>query len=196
MGCHIYDPPFTALALTSPLSLVSEGPPPSQHSWSTNAVVHYIFPGTRYTEGKTVSVTWTDGDELPPKEIQALAGARKLPQEGSIFVGTEGAMLLPHSTMPILLPEDKFKTLKIAREPADNHYFQFVDAVAGKGKTSAPFDYSGPLTEAVLLGSVATRFPKTNLIWNAARLKFDNSPEATAFIRRKYRSGWSVSGLS
>jgi len=105
-------------------------------------------------------------------------------------------MLLPHTAMPILFPSEKFKTFKITRETLDNHYFQFVDAVAGKGKTSASFDYSGPLTETVLLGSVATRFPKKNLIWNAAKLKFNGSPEATAFIRRKYRAGWSVAGLS
>jgi len=196
MGCHIYDPPFTALELTAPLSLVSEGPPPGEHSWSTNAVVHYIFPGTKFTEGKTVAVTWTDGDERPPKEIQALIGARKWPQEGSILIGTEGTMLLPHTAMPILLPDDKFKAFQIDREPADNHYFQFVDAAMGKGKTSASFDYSGPLTESVLLGSVATRFPKQNLIWNAGKLRFDNSPEATKFIRRKYRLGWGTPGLS
>jgi hypothetical protein len=196
MGCHIYDPPFTALELTAPLSLESEGPTPSEHSWSTNAVVHYVFPGTKYSEGKTVAVTWTDGDERPPKEIQALVENRRLPLEGSIFVGTEGTMLLPHTAIPILFPAEKFKTFKIVREPMANHYFQFVDAVAGKDKTTASFDYSGPLTESVLLGSVATRFQKKNLIWNAAKLKFDNSPEATAFIRRKYRSGWSVSGLS
>jgi hypothetical protein len=105
-------------------------------------------------------------------------------------------MLLPHTAMPILLPDDKFKAFQIVREPADNHYFQFVDAAMGKGKTSASFDYSGPLTESVLLGSVATRFPKQNLIWNAARLRFDNSPEATKFIRRKYRLGWGTPGLS
>lgn len=196
MGCHIYDPPFTALALTSPLSLRSEGPPPSQHSWSTDAVVHYVFPGNQYTEGKTVAVTWTDGAEKPPKEIQALIGTRRWPQEGSIFIGTEGVMLLPHTAMPILLPEDKFKGFKVNREPMDNHYFQFVDAVAGKAKTSASFDYSGPLTEAVLLGSVATRFPKQDLIWDSAKLKFHNSPEATKFIRRKYRAGWGTPGLS
>ena len=43
----------------------------------------------------------------------------------------------------------------------DNHYLQFVEAVRGNGKTSAPFSYSGPLTEMVLLGCLATRFPKT-----------------------------------
>jgi hypothetical protein len=64
----------------------------------------------------------------------------------------------------------------------------------GKGKTSAGFDYSGPLTEAVLLGSIACKFPKTTLKWNASRMKFDLK-EATKLVERKYRKGWDVKGL-
>jgi len=76
-----------------------------------------------------------------------------------------------------------------------DHWGQFVDACLGNGKTSANFDYAGPLTEAVLLGSVATRFPKTTLNWNAARLKFTNVTEANTYVRKKYRPGWEVKGL-
>ncbi len=196
MGCHIYDPPFTALELTAPLTLRSEGPAPTQFNWALNSAIHYIFPGNRYTDGKEVAVTWYDGDQKPPKEVMSLIGTRRAPQEGSIFIGTEGSMLLPHTAYPILLPEDKFKGYTITRLPLDNHYFQFVDAVLGKAKTSASFDYSGPLTEAVLLGPVATRFPKKTLIWNSAKQKFTNSAEATKYVRRKYRKGFKVSGLS
>ena len=78
---------------------------------------------------------------------------------------------------------------------SDNHYDQFTNAVMGMGKTSAPFAYSGPLTESVLLGPIATRFPKTTLEWNAKKLKFKNSPEATAYVRKTYRDGWKVKGL-
>jgi hypothetical protein len=77
-----------------------------------------------------------------------------------------------------------------------NHYFEFIDAVLGKGTTSTPFSYSGPLTEWVLLGPIATRFPQTTLEWNAEKKKFSNSPEATDYVRRRYRSGWSMKELS
>ena len=72
---------------------------------------------------------------------------------------------------------------------------QFADACRGNGKTSAGFDYSGPLTEAVLLGGVATRFPKTTLQWNAAKVQFDNETQANQYLRRVYRKGWEVKGL-
>ncbi|MGD0497965.1 MAG: Gfo/Idh/MocA family oxidoreductase [Bryobacteraceae bacterium] len=195
MGCHIYDPVYTALELTAPVSVRSEGPAPNLHNWALNSVIHYIFPGTRFTEGRQVAVTWYDGDERPPKEVQALTETRRLPLEGSIFIGTDGAILLPHTAFPILLPAEKFKGFAPPQLPADNHYFQFVDAVLGKTKTSAGFDYSGPLTEAVLLGPVATWFPKTTLEWNRAAMKFPASPEATRHVKRNYRRGWEVSGL-
>jgi hypothetical protein len=135
-----------------------------------------VFPGTPYTEGKTVEVHWYDGDERPPKDVQALLGSNAMPGQGSIFVGTKGVMLLAHVRKPLLLPEEQFKDYPMPQVQAVNHYHQFVDAVLNQGRTSTPLDYAGPLTESVLLGPVATRFPKTTLEWNAARMKFKNSP--------------------
>lgn len=196
MGCHIYDPVFGSLRLTAAVSVRSEGPAPGQHSWALDSKIHYVFPGTDVTDGKTVAVTWYDGDQKPPQEVQALIGTRKWPDQGSMFLGTKGIMLLPHTAMPILLPEGDFADFKMPQIEPVNHYFQFVEAVRGNGKTTTLFDYSGPLTEAVLLGPLATRFPQTTLEWNAARMKFTNSPEATRYVRREYRAGWHIKGLS
>ena len=195
MGCHIYDPVFAALELSAPLTVRSEGPAPNRDNWAVNTIIKYVFPGTRFSEGKTVNVTWYDGDERPPKEIQALIGSRRLPAQGSIFIGTQGILLLPHTAMPVLLPAEQFKDFPIVKLEPLNHYFQFVDAVLGKVKATTAFDYSGPLTESVLLGPAASFFPKTTLEWNAAKMKFRNSKEATQRVRRKYRSGWKVKGL-
>jgi predicted dehydrogenase len=196
MGCHILDPVFGGLGLAAPLSVRSEGAAPNGQSWALHTVIHYVFPGTSVTEAKTVPITWYDGDARPPQEIQALVGSRRFPGQGSLFVGTKGAMLLPHIGMPVLLPEDQFKDFPMPQHETVNHYHQFVEAVMGNGKTTTSFDYSGPLTEAVLLGPLATRFPKTTLEWNSAKLKFTNSPEANHFVRTKYREGWKVKGLS
>ena len=195
MGCHIFDPVFGSLQLTAPVSVRSEGPAPRQHSWAINDVIHYVFPGTAQTEGQTVNITWYDGDERPPKEVLDLLGSVKAPGQGSIFIGTKGVMLLPHVAMPLLLPLDQYRDFRMPEFETGNHYHQFVDAVLGKGKTSTAFDYSGPLTEAVLLGPVATRFPQTTLEWNVAKVKFGNSAEAGAFLRRQYRAAWHVKGL-
>ena len=196
MGCHIYDPVFNALALTAPISVRSEGPAPNQWHWANRSLIHYVFPGTAHTAGATVNVTWYDGGQQPPKEIQALLGDQPMPGQGSIFVGTKGVMLLPHIAKPKLLPEAQFEDFKMPQVANGNHYTLWLEAVRGNGKTTAGFDYSGPLTEAVLLGGVASRFPQTTLQWDSKALKFTNVPEAGQFLRRKYRRGWEVKGLS
>ena len=196
MGCHIYDPVFAALALTAPLSVESHGPAPNAYNWANDAIVHYVFPGTKFTAGQTVRVTWYDGDQRPPMEVVARLGEMKLPGQGSIFLGTDGIMVLPHVAQPILLPQEKYKDFARPQlEPVD-HWRQFVEAVRGNGSTSASFDYAGPLTQAILLGGVASRFPKAKLEWDAAKLQFTNMADANQYLRRTYRKGWEVAGLS
>ncbi len=195
MGCHIYDPVYKALALTAPLSLESQGPAPRGHNWAINARIRYVFPATEFTVAPTVEVTWYDGDQRPPQAIAALLEGDALPDQGSILIGTEGVMLIPHVSGPRLYPKNKFAGAKFDAVPGANHWHQFIDAVRGKGRTSAGFDYSGPLTEAVLLGGIATHFPNVPLQWDAAKLAFSNSKEATALVRREYRKGWEVAGL-
>ncbi len=196
MGCHILDPVFSSLQLGSPVSVRSESAAPNGESWALDTLIRYVFPGTAYTEEKTIPVTWYDGDRLPPDNVRNLLGALKFPGQGSIFIGTKGQLLLPHVATPILLPLRDFSGFVMPEAQTSNHYFEFVDAVMGYGKTSAPFAYAGQLTESVLLGPLATRFPNATLQWDASQAKFSNSRDANAFLRRKYRKGWSVPGLA
>lgn len=213
MGCHIYDPVFEALALTAPKTVRSEGPPPSDSDWSTDAVVRYLFPGTKFTEGPSVTVTWYDGSKRPPADVLALApvppppepksdGTGKkqkrqkggMPDQGSIFIGTKGTMLLPHIGMPKLFPVADFKDYPMPEVPDIHHWTEWAEACVGKGNTTAGLDYSGPLTEAVLLGTIAVRFPSATLNWSATGLRFAEA-EANRHVRRAYRKGWEVQGL-
>jgi hypothetical protein len=210
MGCHIFDPVFEALALTAPLSLRSEGPAPDQWNWAINARIRYVFPGTKFTAEKTVPVTWYDGDERPPAEIQALikesvptgdaggkGGKRKADpdNQGSIIIGTGGVLHVPHIGPPKLHPVAKFSGYTLPEREQGHHWTEWAEACVNGGKPGANFDYSGPLTEAVLLGSVAVRFPQTTLQWNGPKLQFDNERAANQYLRRTYRKGWEVAGL-
>jgi predicted dehydrogenase len=195
MGCHIFDPIFGALQLTAPMSVRSEGAAPNQWNWPVDDRIQYIFPGTTYTADKTLPVTWYDGAQRPPPAIRALLEGDDLPNAGSIFIGTQGVLVLPHIARPMLYPDKKFKDLKFPDVTEDSHWTTFVEACLGNGHTTAGFNYSGPLAEAVLLGTVASRFPQTTLNWNTAQLAFTESA-ANEFVRRRYRSGWSVKGLS
>ena len=116
---------------------------------------------------------WYDGGERPPEQVLALAGDR-LPKTGSVAIGTDGALVLPHIGDPFLLPAEKFTTYELpVIEPRD-HYFEFLDAVAAAAahrgaapQTSASFSYAGPLTESVLLGNIAAWYPGETLEWDA-----------------------------
>ncbi|PYJ03774.1 MAG: oxidoreductase [Verrucomicrobia bacterium] len=195
MGCHIFDPVFDALGLSAPISVRSEGPAPNQWNWALDSRIHYVFSGTTHTAEKTISVTWYDGASKPPPEIVALLEGDELPNTGSIFVGTKGVMVLPHINRPLLYPDKEFKDFKYPQVPSGDHWGEFVQACRGQGRTSAHFGYAGPLTEAVLLGGVASRFPQTTLKWNPREMRFDQA-EANQYVRREYRRGWEVKALA
>jgi predicted dehydrogenase len=194
MGCHILDPVFTALALTAPQSVSSEGGAPGADSWGLDSQVRYIYPGTRYT-ADTLTLYWYDGDRRPSAEVQSLLDGRPLQDQGSIYLGAEGVLYSPYIAAPVLLPAYRFKGYRMPNLGGGNHYLEFVEACRGNGRTSAQFDYSGPLTESVLLGCLSTRFPKTTLDWDAESLKVTNVNEANAFVFPHYRKGWEVEGL-
>ena len=66
MGCHIFDPVFTALRLTAPLTVRSGGRrAESRTTGRCDTVIHYVFPGNELTEGKTINVSWYDGEKRP-----------------------------------------------------------------------------------------------------------------------------------
>ena len=198
MGCHMFSGWFRALDLAAPISVKSTGtPPPNETNWANNGRVEYTFAGTKYTEGKTVKVTWHDGDHKPPQELidQLRMSADKKPSvdQGTIYVGTEGVLLASHGSTPQLFPRDKFKDYKYPKLEPRDHWKEFVDCcLTGDKLPSANFDYAGPLTEAVLLGCLSSAFPNQDLTWDSPGLRIPNSEAANAMVRRKYRAGWDV----
>lgn len=194
MGCHIFDPVFTSLELTAPISVRSEGPVPNKDNWAIDSKIHYLFPGTKFTADTTLPVTWYDGAQKPPREVVSLLEGDNPPETGSILVGTLGVMVIPHISRPVLYPDKKFGSMPYPEVPSRDHWGAFVEACRTGSSTSANFNYAGPLTETVLLGGVACRFPQTTLKWDSAGLRFDLA-EANDLIRRSYRTGWRVSPL-
>ncbi|MEM8528561.1 MAG: Gfo/Idh/MocA family oxidoreductase [Bacteroidota bacterium] len=94
------------------------------------------------------------------------------------------------------------------------HQVSWTDAIkAGfdskehKALTSS-FDYAGPLTETVLMGNLAIRSYQTaskggregrksfdgrkKLLWDGQSMKITNYNQANAFVKREYRTGWSL----
>ena len=141
-----------------------------------------------------MDVWWYDGGELPPDSIREPVGNR-FPDQGSIVVGTDGMIVLPHVRPDaFVLPDSKMAALPAIELNERDHYAEFIDVVLGGGKQkcSANFDYAGPLTESVIIGNVAAHFPGETLQFDAHALRFPGKPEADQYLSRSYRHGWNV----
>jgi hypothetical protein len=140
---------------------------------------------------------WYDGGELPPAELRTLVGTA-MPDQGSLIVGTDGLIVFPHgSTEAFVLPREKQASVTRPSFPPRDHYGEFLDAVLAGGTTpcSASFDYAGPLTESVLIGNVAARFPGETLNFDGKALAFPDKPGATQYLPRAFRHGWEPHGI-
>ncbi len=196
-GCHILDPVFLALGLTAPTTVRAEAPAINREVWTKRSTVRYQFPATERTAGEVFALTWYDGDgHLPPPQAHGLPQNYKLPGAGSVLVGEKGSLVIPHVAMPKLFPEEKFADFKIEAVPARDHYTSWADACRGEGRTTSSFAYAGPLTETVLLGTIAIRVRGETLRWDSARLAIANTAAANALLRKRYRKGWEPAWIS
>lgn len=193
MGCHILDPVINALQVGPPRSIWAEGPQPHPESGPTSCVVHWEFPGTKYTTD-TVKVHWLEAGKQPPRELFQAPADWKGSLNGVLYLGEKGNLFVGFPELPELFPREAFAGHKFPEIPDHNHYTQWTDAIVGKAKTSCPFSYAGPLTETVLLGNVAYRSGQ-KIEWDSQNLKAVGLPAADPLIKRVYRTGWKVAGL-
>lgn len=188
MACHYVDLPFWALGLRHPEKVVAEGVAPHPETAAQWLIVKYDFPAR--DKQPAVKLTWYDGGKKPPHFAEG-----KLPQwgDGVLFVGSKGMLLADYGRYK-LLPEKDFEGFTPpAKSIADSigHHKEWVEACKKGGPTTCNFDYSGALTEAVLLGNVAYRLGKP-ITWDAKELKAVGEPEADKLIRKEYRKPWTI----
>lgn len=233
MGCHLIDPPFRVLELGYPTEVecsvgqvflqdwrpeyIPEGCPPSSH-------VQLKFPATKVNK-KEVTMIWSDGGIRPfhPAIIPAdhpigsddsANGVMMIGEKGVMTCGTYG--LTPKVYLNtgelIEMPKDYATANPNEKLPEYGHQVSWVDAIkAGfnskehKALTSS-FDYSGPLTETVIMGNLAIRSYQENtskgtrpeyagrqkLLWDGKAMKITNYDEANKFVACDYRDGWKL----
>jgi predicted dehydrogenase len=184
MACHHMDLPFWALGLRHPTTIESEGPTLHPETCPLGLVVHYQFPSRG--DDPEVALHWYDGDKIPPQIHGIHTGGG-----GNIFVGDKGILRADYGSYK-LYPEAKFSDFTPpARTIPDSigHHKEWIQACKTGSPTTCNFDYSGALSEAVLLGNVAFRTGK-KLEWDPAKMIAKNCPEAERYLRRQYRTGW------
>ncbi|MFN4258311.1 MAG: Gfo/Idh/MocA family protein [Gemmataceae bacterium] len=186
-GCHILDIPYWALGLTYPLKVEASGPPVHPLTTPKSMTTRFEFPA----RGKQPAVTlhWYHAKEGPPI-LQKLG----LPKSGNnLFIGSEGMMLCDFGKWK-LYPEDKFADYKLPPKTipdSPGFHNEWLLACKGGQPATCNFDYTGPMTETVLLGNVAYR-AGGGFEWDAAQLKAIGNAEADRYLRTPYRKGWEI----
>jgi len=196
MGCHIFDAPFWALKLGHPATVEASFTPVNAETGPLASLIHYTFPER---DGRPpVQLTWYDGG-LRPHRPPDLEDGRPLGNKngGVLFVGDKGTIMASDENAkdPQLIPETRMKEYKQPPKSIPridgSHEEDWIRASKGGPAAGSSFDYSGPLTEVVLLGNLAIRTGQ-KLYWDSAAMKVSNVPDASRYIRLEYRKGWSL----
>jgi predicted dehydrogenase len=233
LGCHLMDMPFRSLKLGYPTEVecsvgqvfkqdwvpewIPEGCPPASR-------IQIKFPGTKFTKGD-VTMTWSDGGIRPfyPEWIPANDYIGEADgKNGVLMIGTKGVMsfgifgrdLKVYNTKGVKTDVYDAGDNDWNKPPLSleyNHQISWTEACkagfgseAHKALTSS-FDFSGPLTETVLMGNLAIRsyalrtelkggghdYPgRKKLLWDGKNMRITNFEAANQFVSRDYRTGW------
>ena len=195
MGIHNLAPVFSALQLGAPSRVHSSSTPIYEETLPLAAMVHYEFPARGSLP--PVKLHWYDGGILPQRPDELEADRPLDPEDGVIFVGDKGKMLVEGwgGERPRLIPEIRNKAY---RRPAKSlprsigHHAEWIAACKGGPAPRSNFDFAGPLTEAVLLGSVSIRLGGELLLWDQEAMKVTNLTEANELLHYQYRKGWTL----
>jgi hypothetical protein len=156
-------------------------------------------------------ITWHHGPDYAPGARQLIReklgefgvrtddeADRLMKNAGSMLVGSDGALVgNDHSVQVTALPREKFENvvtdrpLRIRR--SRNIYRDWIDACRGDDPhIIANFDNGGRLSEMLMLGNIATRFPEETLSYDPAQGRITNKAEANEHLGIEYRKGWEI----
>lgn len=234
MGCHLIDTPYRVLQLGYPTEVecsvgqvfkrdwmpehIPEGCPPSSS-------VQLTFGATAVNK-KPIKFIWSDGgirpfhpDLIPAEDDLGSPGSNN----GVIMIGDKGVMtcgtygyypkIYKNNGDVMTMPEDYDSGYVNLDKPENGHHVSWVLACkAGFGSKehkalTSSFDYSGPLTETVLMGNLAIRsyglarpndrgrmdyYGRKKLLWDGENTMITNFDEANQFVSRDYRESWKL----
>lgn len=223
MGCHLIDIPFKALDLKYPKDVECSVGTVYEKMWTANYYPEGCPPSSSVslhfdpTEKNDIpmQMTWSDGG-IKPFHPDLLPADVPIAPNGVLMIGEKGVITCDaygEDAKLYLKNEPVIESIKTrVNEPEFGHQRQWVDACkAGfnspehKSLTSS-FDYSGPLTETVLMGNIAIRsyllrtgsgrnmkyIGRKKLLWDGEAMKIKNLEAANQFVGRAYRKGWEL----
>ncbi|MCE9629627.1 MAG: Gfo/Idh/MocA family oxidoreductase [Planctomycetia bacterium] len=197
-GCHILDIPAWALELGHPVRVSGSGPVPDPERTPTSFATRLDYPERQAATGATlppVSLHWYQGrppvlDKLGIDQPRA-DGKQPSKTKNTLFIGTEGMLMCGFDDW-LLIKDGKPVDAKPPQTlpPSPGFHREWLDACRGGIPATCAFDYTGPLTESVLLANIAYRV-QGEFAWDATAMK-SSRDDANALLRREYRKGWEV----
>ena len=226
MGCHLIDVPFRTLGLHYPKAVECSVGQVFIKMWNPE----YIPEGCPPSSSVTLDFAATDKNKIPLK-MRWLDGGIRPPHpdlipandslgtpdssNGVMMIGSKGIITtgVYGFTPKLYRKGEEVVEFDTSNQPGNEfgHQSKWIDACkAGfnssehKALTSS-FDYSGPMTETVLMGNIAIRsymekksglgnaFPgRKKLLWDGDAMKITNYQDANKYVTRDYRKGWEI----
>lgn len=203
MGCHVLDPAFHALKLKYPIWVQGTHSYEVKEMWErvdnketypNASFITYQFPARENMP--PVKLTWYDGGLMPvwPAEVDP---AKVDEGGGSMFIGEKGIIVCSTYGGDVqMFPEERFLEYKdlptTLPRVTGTHEDNWIQGIKNNTLPCSNFDYSGPLTEMVVMGNLAIRVPNKRLLWDGDNMRVTNDETANQFIKREYRQGWTL----
>ncbi len=200
MGAHIIDHPYWALNLGLPEKITASSARFGREleTFPIASKIHFEFPAT--AARPAVKMTWYDGGLLPERPAELENGRQMGDNDGGVLIVGDHNTLMHgvYGRDPQLIPQSRHDATAapartLPRSPGI--YQEWIDAIKDRSKTTTSgFDYSGRLTETMLLGNIATIRASEHKVleYDGDTMRFTNDDGANAYLEKAYRAGFAI----
>ena len=202
IGCHTLDIPKYAMGLDYPSVVYTDHSINFQHQYhdkprkEAGATYVYTYPGRG--DKPAVTVYWYEGGHLPERRdnMMSKSGLKGILSGGCMLIGDKNTIYSPgmRPTGPRLLENwaELVRNLpeKTLPRAVGNPVKEIIAAIRGDiDKPGSNFDYAVPLTETVILGTIALRSGK-RVEYDPGSMTFKDS-SLNGYVKEPVRKGWA-----
>jgi predicted dehydrogenase len=197
MACHTVNMPYMGLELRDPTWVQAKTSGHNRDSYPKWSVIDFQFPANSWRG--PLKMAWYDGGERPPARLfqGVLKENEKQPEDrGCLVIGDKGKLYSPgdYAEQPIRL-SGVSKPTDLSYPKSPGHFEEWVRAIKGGEPAMSNFpNYSGRLTEVILLGNLAVWAANEGegkrVEWDAQTLKATNAPEVQFIVQTGYPNGY------
>ncbi len=202
MACHTCNLPFMALDMRDPVSVEAETAGHNGDSYPEWSTIKYEFPEL---DGRgAFTLYWYDGGKKPDNALFANVSVKN--SDGSPAPSASGTLIIGDKAtlygagdyadlgIEIIGADEMDVEYPRARGGGDlAHNREFFAGIRDRSArpTSNIVDYSGPLTETILLGNLAV-WKGAKVEWDAENLVPLNDESLTKIVKPDYQNGYEL----